>query len=41
VSANTICPPWSDLTVLIPARQNIASSPKCSGSVATARAGMM
>jgi hypothetical protein len=39
--AKTTCPPWSDLTVLIPARQYIASSPICSCCVATARAGMM
>ena len=41
VSAKTTCPPWADLTVFIPARQNIASSPICSCCVATARAAMM
>jgi hypothetical protein len=41
VSIKTTCPSWSDLTVLIPARQNIALSPICSLSVATARTGMM
>ncbi len=41
VSAKTTCPSWSDLTVLIPARQNLASSPICGCSVATARAGIM
>jgi hypothetical protein len=39
VSAKTTCPPWSDLAVLIPARQNIASSPICNCCVTTARTG--